>query len=64
MSFATRYMGQGRIWSVVETYGVEECDVCGEPADNEMAEVFDPNDNAEDATVCHAICIPPGYIQA
>lgn len=35
--------------------------ICGEPADGEMAEVYNPNDPAAEAVVCHVSCIPEGY---
>jgi hypothetical protein len=37
----------------------EDC-ICGEPADGEMAEVYDPK-NPEVAVLCHVSCIPEGY---
>lgn len=40
----------------------EDC-ICGEPADGEMAEAYDPDDPSK-AVLCHVSCIPERYLLA
>ena len=51
----------------MDIFDDEDRCICGEPFDDadEVAEVYNPNDPERgDATVCHVICIPEGFVLA
>jgi hypothetical protein len=40
---------------------MSRCEVCGEKADNEMAEVWNPAEPTKESVYCHASCIREGW---